>query len=163
MTKQTSKIISARPEVPDEFQHRGKRSQIICGDGPKGPRTKQSFKEECDINSVMAKWERSGVLGHQNRTVPEYGDFSNVPDYHTAVNLVREAERQFEELPAHIRDRFSNEPAELLAFMDKPINREEAIEMGIIDEDPPGEKPPIPNNSPPPGSPAKLEAKLPQD
>lgn len=127
------------------------RVQISCGNG----RTKQSFKEETDINNVMKKWEATGVLPYQNRLKPEYGDFTNVPSYHAAVSQVKEAERLFAELPASIRDRFRNEPAGLLEFMADPENRQEAVDLGIIEavDSTPAEVPPIPNNSLPPGTP----------
>ena len=40
--------------------------------------TKQSFQNECNINSIMKKWEKTGLLPHSRSSQPRYGDFSNV-------------------------------------------------------------------------------------
>lgn len=94
--------------------------------------TKQSFKDECDINTLMAKYEKTGVLDHVNRRLPEYGDFAGVVSYQDSLNIVLDAREAFASLPARIRDRFGNDPAQYLSFIDKPENKEEAIRLGMI-------------------------------
>lgn len=71
---------------------------------------------------------------------PMYGDFSSVEDYQAAVNSVMQAQDQFMALPAQIRKRFDNDPAQLIAFMNDPGNASEAIELGLIEEPASGEK-----------------------
>ena len=39
-------------------------------------------------------------------------------------------------LPAKIRARFDHDPNALLQFLNDPINRDEAIEIGLIDGEP---------------------------
>lgn len=97
-----------------------------------GGRTKQSFKDECDVNQVMRQWERTGQIGHVSEFTPQYGDFTNVDDYHAAVNQVNEAEAQFDALPAKIRKQMHNDPRVLMAFLDDPANEDLAIEMGLL-------------------------------
>lgn len=102
----------------------------------KPTRTKASFQDECDINKLMAMYERNGSLGAVNPYPPQYGDFSNVDDYQTAVNQCIDAQTQFEQLPAKLRDRFQNDPAKLLEFMADEANRAEALDLGIITANP---------------------------
>ncbi len=102
-----------------------------------GPgRTKQAFKDECDINFIMNKWKRTGEIPQSQvgRMPPSYGDFSNADDYMTSCNQVIAARAAFAALPAFLRDRFANEPANLLAFLSRPENQEEAVRLGLAQE-----------------------------
>lgn len=107
----------------------GRKSVVIkCGQA----RTKQSFKDECNIHTIMDKYHRTGLVTHLNATRPMYGDFSSVPDYQSALNVVINARNEFAKLPASLRDRFMNDPVKLLAFVNDPQNREEAVKLGIL-------------------------------
>lgn len=97
--------------------------------------TKQSFRDECDINVLMDQYQRTKTFTHISAALPQYGDFSNVLDYQAAVNQVKDAQAAFAELPSHIRDRFANQPAELLRFMDNPENLEEGRQLGLYEEE----------------------------
>lgn len=104
--------------------------------------TKQNFAEECDINNIMRRMAVSGVDPYMdNRARGQFADASTVVDFAAAMNIVIEAEYNFSTLPAVIRDRFGNDPANLLRWLDEPENRDEAIELGIVNA-PPEEDPP---------------------
>lgn len=92
--------------------------------------------------------------------LPMYGDFSGVVDYHSAVQAIKIAEERFMMLPAQIRKRFRNDPQELLAFLADDTNRQEAVEMGLIEQ---REAPSSPEGgqtgeSPTPSTPASVDA-----
>lgn len=93
--------------------------------------TKQAFAEECDINSIMRRYETTGTVDHINRREPAYGDFTDVKSYHEAANVVIAAEAAFADLPAKVRDRFGNDPAKLMEFLQDPANQDEAIALGL--------------------------------
>lgn len=120
-------------------------------------RTKQSFRDECDINCIMAKWTRTGAPPVTNPLPPQYGDFSNVDDYLAAANSVLQADLEFSRLPAEVRDRFQNDPAQLITFMADPGNQDEAVALGLADAPrppdpvyPPGYTKPEPDPDPTP-------------
>lgn len=126
-------------------------------------RTKQSFKEECDINQIMKQWERTGVLTHENVSPPVYGDFSNASSYLDARQAVIDAQRAFDSLPSATRDRMDNDPAKLLAFLEDDSNNEEAVKLGLRK---PPEKPSkkasvSAEDPPPPQKPATTEGDSP--
>jgi len=98
--------------------------------------TKQSFRDECDINILMASYKRSGVLPHLAGGLPSYGDFTSATDYHTAHNAVIEAKLAFDELPSEIRTQMDNDPHKLLQFLEDPNNREEAENLGLFQPEP---------------------------
>lgn len=108
---------------------------------------KQSFKDETNINTIMQRYERTGLLEHSSSSSPQYGDFSNVTDYQTAINAVMDAQLAFSELPARVRRRFDNDPAEFMAFLHDEANLDEARELGLAPPAP--VTPPDPSPDPP--------------
>jgi Chlamydia-phage Chp2 scaffold (Chlamy_scaf). len=95
-------------------------------------RTKQSFREECNINNVMRRFEKTGILEHTNRYEGSYGDFTAAPSsYHEAVEQVIAAEKMFMSLPASVRKRFSNDPGLFLDFVEDPSNVDEVVKLGL--------------------------------
>lgn len=97
----------------------------------KPSRTKQSFKEETEINNIMAKYRRSGLLSHVARYEGSYGDFVGYNDYHVMVDKIMEANNMFDSLPSDIRGRFRNDPSEFLEFAQNPKNADELVKMGL--------------------------------
>ena len=78
-------------------------------------RTVQSEADACDINKMMANYQRNRDLRQYSGAW--YGDFSNVGDYMDYKEKMANAQRMFMELPSAIRKRFGNNPAELLEFV----------------------------------------------
>lgn len=112
-------------------------------------RTKQSFQDEVDINNIMRR-VRKGMNPALAPGQLTYGDFSNADDYKTQLDNVLAAQSDFDALPSEIRNRFNNEPAELLAFVEDEANIAEGRELGIFA---PGETTPgIPVVEPPPST-----------
>lgn len=126
----------------------------------KNGRTKQSFKDESDINQILAQWIKTKVPPFMDGE-PLYGDFSKGTDFQKAMNQVVDAEQDFRTLPSYIRERFKNDPARLLEFLEDDKNREEAEELGIIPK--PEKKPEkakatiVPTNTPKTKTPEKSE------
>ena len=100
--------------------------------------TQQQFKEEADINNIIASYNTTGLLTNplvQSARQPMFGDFSNLPqDYMQLQNQLLQAQADFMDLPAKIRQRFNNNPAELIAFLQNSDNIEEAVELGLMEK-----------------------------
>lgn len=94
--------------------------------------TKQSFKDECDINTIMGRYLRTGVLDFVNKHQPRYEDLSEAADYQQAMLIVAESKSLFEDLPSRIRTEFENNPAKFLDFVHNPENRPRMAEMGLL-------------------------------
>lgn len=102
--------------------------------------TQQSFAEEVDINTIVRRFGLTGELP-QNVVVPQVGDFTAVTDFQTAMNVVRSAEEAFAEMPADVRERFSNDPGKFMDFVHDPANRDDAKKLGLLLPDPEPVKP----------------------
>ncbi|QXP08352.1 MAG: internal scaffolding protein [Arizlama microvirus] len=94
----------------------------------------QSAKDECDVNRIMEKFNKTGLLPQIIKEKPQYGDYSGVADYQTAQNTVIKAQEQFLALPAKVRDRFDNDPAEFLAFATDASNKKEMGSLGLLND-----------------------------
>jgi phage internal scaffolding protein len=96
--------------------------------------TKQAFKDQCDINFIMKNYEKTGIAPINQRQ-PQYGDFTQVNDYHSALNSVIAAQDHFMSLPAELRARFSNDPGEFISFVENPDNKEELGKLGLLKQE----------------------------
>lgn len=95
--------------------------------------TKQSFAEECDINEILRRAKNGqDISGSVIDRVARYGDFSNVPSYQEALNLVKNANGMFMSLDAHVRERFNNDPVKMIAFLQNADNYDEAVKLGLV-------------------------------
>lgn len=104
-------------------------------------RTKQSFRDDCDINNIMARYMKTGVLDHVRAEVAQYGDVSGA-DFQGALDLVAGAKSMFHSLPSNIRTEFENNPAKFFEFMENPANAQRAREMGLLAPEAPSSTPP---------------------
>lgn len=92
---------------------------------------KQSFAEECDINTIVRRFGVTGELP-TNVRMPTYGDFSTVVDFQSAMNAIASANESFDAMPAEVRSRFHNDAGEFVDFCSREENRAEAIKLGLV-------------------------------
>jgi phage internal scaffolding protein len=91
----------------------------------------QQFRDEADINTILERFGRTGEVVVPVRA-PQFGDYSEVTDYHAAMNMIIEAQNAFDALPARLRKQFDNDPGRFVDFVMDDSNRDKAIEMGLI-------------------------------
>lgn len=92
--------------------------------------TRQSMKDECDVNVIIRRFHKTGLVDHLNVHEGQYGDFAEI-DYHEALNTVREADHMFLTLPSDVRTRFDNDPGKFLEFSTNPDNLDAMRELGL--------------------------------
>lgn len=90
----------------------------------------QSQKDEADINTIVRRFGLTGQLPANIRT-PQYGDYTGISDYRSALHAVMDAEKSFMEIPADIRKKFDNDPQKYLEFVTDEKNLEEMVKMGL--------------------------------
>ncbi|WNK14164.1 MAG: internal scaffolding protein [Microvirus sp.] len=98
--------------------------------------TRQEFAEECDINTLMKRYETYGTSVNGLRPDAQkdafYADFSQMPnnllDY---MGMVKEAETAFMMLPASVRREFDNDAVAFVDFASDPSNIEQMRNWGL--------------------------------
>lgn len=126
------KISAYRPH--ERVQSTGELMDPKTGEIIKPPsRTKQSFRDECDINNILKQYRVSGMLRHVSAKADQgaYQDLPDDMDYQTSINTVMRAQEAFATLPSKIRNQFENDPAKFLTFMADPANEAEVVKMGL--------------------------------
>lgn len=103
---------------------------LVCDDEPI---TVQSMEEETNINTIVRRFGLTGELPGDLK-MPRSGDFTGIPDFHTAMNMVRAAQEEFNRVPADLRARFGNDPQRFMAFVEDPGNFDEAKKLGLLRE-----------------------------
>lgn len=98
---------------------------------------KQSMADECDINNIMKQFDKTGLLAHVTTFNGDYAELPSEIDFHQAMTNLTEASAAFESLPAKIRNKFHNNPAEFLEFVHNDENEEALIDLGLAKRAPP--------------------------
>jgi phage internal scaffolding protein len=109
----------------------GERVKPKTETGDESP-VQQHFKDEVDINNIMAKYIRTGIIDHVAAHGMHYGDFEDL-NYHEVMNRITAANQMFMDLPAKIRQRFNNDAGEFINFITNPDNLAEARELGLAE------------------------------
>jgi len=94
--------------------------------------TQQHFADEADINKIVARAQRIGGLP-PNLKKGLYGDFTNIASYQEAHAAVEAAQAAFAALPSAVRERFRNDPSQLIQFLSDSSNKAEAEKLGLIE------------------------------
>ena len=117
-----TKIISPKPQPWD----------IDCSKDP--VLTKQEFADDADINKVIARCLKSNLPLPSVIAAPLFADVSEVGSFDECLRRVQAANEAFDELPAHLRTEFDNEPSKLIRFLADPANVPKAIDLGLLDK-----------------------------
>jgi len=90
----------------------------------------QSYKNECDINRIMAKYQLSGAIDWVAKHEGSYADVTG-HTFESAMDTILKAQTLFGDLPSSVRNRFQNNPAAFFDFMHDPENSEEMVKLGL--------------------------------
>ncbi len=91
-------------------------------------RTKQSQKDETDINKLLERAARDKGLSHLEKYQGTYADFTHY-DFEEHINQISKGQTIFEELPAEIKREFAQSPAKFFKFVTNPENAERLPEL----------------------------------
>ncbi len=103
--------------------------------------TKQSFADECDLNKIIAKFRKAGLVDQLHQEPERFADVSGMTDYHEALNVVASTRELFAELPADLRLRFVNDAGVFVKFAADTENDDEMRELGLLPPKRPPEGP----------------------
>lgn len=94
-------------------------------------RTQQQFAKESDINNIISRYRKTGILPTVDRAMV-FGDFATITDFATLNNKFIAAQEMFMTLPGRVRDKFKGDVSELIQFINDPKNLAEARELGLV-------------------------------
>lgn len=105
---------------------------LECKDPSKA---QQHMAADADINNIVQRYLNEGVLP-EIPLPPDQDDFAEVFDFQSAMNVIALAQQSFGRLRADVRKRFSNDPAEFVAFCTeekdgKLVNLAEMEKLGL--------------------------------
>lgn len=100
--------------------------------------TKQAFKDQTNVNNILKKHAVNQTqLPALIQSNPTFGTFGAPQSLLEAYDTVKKAETQFSALPARVREKFQNDPAQFLAFAQDPSKRGDLQKL-VNGEPPPG-------------------------
>lgn len=122
-----------------KFGNRYTRRKVGMTFDPNSSLTHTDMKKQCDINNIVEQYVMTGTLPSVRgaaftKRYPMFGDFTVGNDFQTIQNTLKASEMAFLELPSRVRERFHNNPAELVSFLQDEGNRKEAEELGLIEK-----------------------------
>jgi phage internal scaffolding protein len=123
----------------------------------KPSRVKREFRNDADINTIMDRFKKTGVLPVTGQT-PTYMDTTQIPNLQQAMDVMIQAEAAFSGLPAKVRKEFDNNPMTFVEYATKKENLPQLREWGLAKPEE-KEKPPMkvevinkePKDTPPAG------------
>lgn len=137
MAKQeTLKELIERPLVRDAFSP-VTRVMLDCGDECI---TDTSNPKQYQVDTILEKYQRTGVVDHVNKHGASYGELDG-STFQDMMFQVTEAQAMFMELPSSARERFNHDPAEFLDFVDTAEEHRdevwyrEALEHGLLSDE----------------------------
>lgn len=108
-----------------------KKRRIITLHQTKPARTKQSFKDECDIKNIINLYNKTGLTTHINQKPQQNIDHTQIPNYQDTLNFVTNIQQQYDQLPQEIKQRFTT-TTQLSNFLENSENHEEAQKLGLL-------------------------------
>ena len=98
-------------------------------DGEQDIRTKQAFKDECDVNRLLQRFQKDGAMSHLEAYGQEYGEYSTF-DFHAQMEKLRRGNEIFAQLPSEIRSgEFENDPGRFFEYVNNPENVQRLPEL----------------------------------
>lgn len=104
------------------------------------PLTEQSHQDECDINNILSRYQKTGVLEHTSEHQQNYG-FASSQDFRESMEIIAKANSMFADLPSSLRTKFKNNPEIYLDFIQNPNNLDEMYKLGLATKPPKVQKP----------------------
>ena len=92
--------------------------------------TKQSFKDQTDINKLLSKHQTAGSLAHLMK-YPEatYGEFDGEFSLLDAQQRIQKANEIFDDLPSEVRREFGNNALSFVQFAGDPANNDKLRDL----------------------------------
>lgn len=119
-------------------------------------RVKKADALHSDANRIMGRYIAHKIHPTEQIGNLEYGDFTNVDDYHAMLTRVRQAQQSFDQLPARVKKLCNQDPGKFVDMVYDAEGRRALAEAGMHEFQAPADAPepappvpPTPENPPP--------------
>lgn len=106
--------------------------------------TEQHHKDSCDVNLIMARYQKTGLIDHVKKHGGDYG-FCDGATFQEHMFAIRKANEMFHDLPSSAREYFDQKPEKFLDFVDSlpdgPEGTQQLVKLGLAPESKLPEKP----------------------
>ena len=102
--------------------------------------TKQNLKDNADINKIIKKYQKTGVLTNLNQLEAMYGEITS-DDLQDSLEKLNKSHEAFMSIPSEIRKRFNNDAGQFIDFATNPDNLSEMQQLGLAPPPPPEPEP----------------------
>jgi hypothetical protein len=92
------------------------------------------FQDECNINNILKKYRKTGIIDHVTKARLVYGDFNQYKDAAQNLDKVAKAQQLFEQLPAELRNEFKNSIPGFFDYISQAKNFDQCVAWGIFDK-----------------------------
>lgn len=102
--------------------------------------TQQQFKNECDINHIIKRYNKDPQLwatlinNAKDINSPSFADFTDVGDFRHAMDKVSQIGEFFASIPSEVRARYNQNPELLFAAMHDPSQWQYLAEKGVLNK-----------------------------
>jgi len=105
--------------------------------------TKQQFKKQCDIQHIMRGYKTTGVYSHVNKNYQNatYGEINVNKSWHETQTLLANLKSKFSTLPDKVKEKFKNDPKNMIEFVSNSKNLEASVKLGLLSSEYLPEKP----------------------
>lgn len=112
---------------------------------------KQEFANDADINKLLKRFTPEDLAAQSAAAMAaaQFTDCTKISSLHDAFEFTQASMDAFNKLPADLRMRFNNSPADLARFYKNPSNEDEARELGLLPPKTPAPSKPDANPSKP--------------
>lgn len=95
---------------------------------PEPGRTKQAFKDDCDINKIMGRYRKTGKVPQSMRP-KRYGE-QKIDGFTEMHNKIASVKTMFEELPPETKALFEDQN-DFIEALSNPDREDELVEAGV--------------------------------
>lgn len=107
---------------------KNRKYELIQPDDYSDGRTKQCYKDECNIQKIMMRAQKAGTISHLEKYQGVYADYSDF-DFREQTQRLAEGRQLFDELPAEIRREFGQSPQKFFDYVNDPANADNLHEL----------------------------------
>jgi phage internal scaffolding protein len=118
------------PVIRKAYDEENGHYEVGISFDPAEKRTKEAFAEESNINNIVDKYLKTGIMTHVSQYKENYGEATS-QDFKAAMDLVTRTQQMFDDLPSELRNKFNGNPSDFLDYVQNPNNKDEITRLGL--------------------------------